>query len=68
MMAIAHRLNSKAVYEVPVKKVLGAADMPPIRTSLLAADLAFRQHEGGHTDGPNWPSFLKFASCYMSGN
>jgi (4-O-methyl)-D-glucuronate---lignin esterase len=34
----------------------------------MTGELAFRQHEGGHTDGPNWPSFLKFATRYMSHN
>jgi len=28
-------------------------------------DIAFRQHSGGHTDGPNWPTFLKFAAQYF---
>ena len=56
------------VYNLLGKKGLGATDMPPIGTSLVAGDLAFRQHEGGHTDAPNWPAFLQFASRYMSGN
>jgi hypothetical protein len=56
------------VYKLLGKKGLGTKDMPPIGTSLLAGDLAFRQHEGGHTDAPNWPAFLQFASRYMSGN
>jgi len=53
------------VYELLGKKGLGAAAMPPIGTPLITGDLAFRQHEGGHTDGPNWPSFLEFAARYM---
>jgi hypothetical protein len=24
--------------------------------------VAFRRHEGGHTNGPNWPAFLEFAA------
>jgi hypothetical protein len=28
-------------------------------------DVAFRQHSAGHTDGPNWPIFLKFADRYI---
>lgn len=56
------------VYELLGEEGLGATDMPPIGTSLVAGDLAFRQHEGGHTDAPNWPAFLEFASRYMSGN
>ena len=56
------------VYKLLGKRGLGATDMPPIGTSLLAGELAFRQHEGGHTDAPNWPAFLQFASRYISGN
>ncbi len=25
-----------------------------------------RRHSSGHTDGPNWPFFLEFASKHMS--
>ena len=28
-------------------------------------EVAFRQHGGGHTTGPNWPTFLKFADRYI---
>lgn len=56
------------VYELLGKKGLGATEMPPMGTSLVAGALAFRQHQGGHTDAPNWPAFLQFASRYMSGN
>jgi peptidoglycan/xylan/chitin deacetylase (PgdA/CDA1 family) len=27
--------------------------------------IAFRQHRGGHTAGPNWPTFLEFAGRYI---
>jgi hypothetical protein len=29
--------------------------------------VAFRQHNGGHTPAPNWPTFLTFASRYLKG-
>jgi hypothetical protein len=32
---------------------------------LIDGDLGFRQHTGGHTDEPNWPTFLTFASRYL---
>ncbi len=32
-----------------------------------AVELAFRQHRGGHTTGPNWPTFLAFADRYIKG-
>ncbi len=54
----------------PVYKLLGKQDMgtttfPPIETPLIAGDIAFRQHTGGHTPGPNWPTFIEFASRYL---
>jgi hypothetical protein len=36
-----------------------------VETSLIDGDLAWRQHAGGHTTGPNWPTFLSFASRYI---
>lgn len=36
-------------------------------TALIDGDVAFRQHSGGHTTGPNWPAFLTFASRYLKG-
>jgi hypothetical protein len=53
------------VYELLGKKGLGANEMPPINTALVTGDLAFRQHDGGHTDLPNWPTFLDFATRYF---
>jgi hypothetical protein len=53
------------VYELLGKKGLGTTELPPVETALLSGDLAFRQHNGGHTPGPNWPFFLTFASRYL---
>jgi hypothetical protein len=55
------------VYRLLGKKDLGTTEFPPIGTALIDGDLAFRQHEGGHTPAPNWPTFLKFASRYLKG-
>jgi hypothetical protein len=49
------------VYRLLGKKDLGTAEFPPIETALIDGDVAFRQHSGGHTPGPNWPTFLEFA-------
>ena len=43
---------------------MSISEFPPIET-LVDGDVAFRQHGGGHTDGPNWPVFLKFAEKYF---
>ena len=55
------------VYRLLGKKDLSTADFPPIETPLIDGDIAFRQHSGGHTTGPNWPTFLTFASRYIKG-
>ena len=53
------------VYTLLGKKDLGATEFPPIDTTLIAGDIGFRQHTGGHTDGPTWPTFLTFADKYI---
>ena len=55
------------VYKLLGKKDLGTTELPPIETALIDGDIAFRQHSGGHTTGPNWPTFLTFASRYIKG-
>jgi hypothetical protein len=53
------------VYRLLGKKDLGTTEFPPTETALVDGDLAFRQHSGGHTAGPNWPTFLDFAERYF---
>ena len=61
-----------------VFKLLGAKDlgisndyqkepMPPVLTGLLDGELAWRQHDGGHTDGPNMKYFIEWATGKMRG-
>lgn len=53
------------VYRLLGKKDLGTTEMPPVETALIDGDIAFRQHNGGHTDALNWPTFIVFASRYL---
>ncbi|MCX6332750.1 MAG: acetylxylan esterase [Bacteroidia bacterium] len=53
------------VYELLGRKGMGTIEMPPIETSLTTGDVAFRQHSGGHTTGPNWPYFIQWAKRYF---
>ena len=53
------------VYKLLGKKDMDATEFPPIETSLVDGDIAFRQHTGGHTPGPNRPTFLSFAERYF---
>ncbi len=65
-----------AVAAGPVFRLLGAKDlgvgddyrhavMPPIGTGLLDGQLAWRQHESGHTDVPNVKYFIAWADRWM---
>jgi hypothetical protein len=65
-----------AVAAQPVFRLLGAKDMgvkddyrtakmPPVNQGLLGGQLAWRQHDGGHTDGPNWKYFIAWADPFM---
>jgi hypothetical protein len=53
------------VYRLLGKKDMGTTTFPPIETALIDGDVAFRQHSGGHVPGPNWPTFITFASRYL---
>jgi hypothetical protein len=53
------------VYKLLGKKDMGTSEFPAMETPLIEGDIAFRQHSGGHTTGPNWPTFLDFASRYI---
>jgi hypothetical protein len=65
-----------AVAAQPVFRLLGAKDlgvtadyhtakMPPVNDGLLDGQLAWRQHDGGHTDAPNWKYFIPWADKFL---
>jgi peptidoglycan/xylan/chitin deacetylase (PgdA/CDA1 family) len=58
--------HAAPVYELLGKKGYGTMEYPAEQTLLADGDIAFRQHEGGHTVGPNWPYFLAFATKYFT--
>ncbi len=53
------------VFQLLGKKDLGTSEFPEVETGITGGELAFRQHKGGHTTGPNWPTFLAFADRYI---
>jgi hypothetical protein len=53
------------VFRLLGKKDLGTSEFPEVETPIINGELAFRQHKGGHTTGPNWPTFLAFADRYI---
>ncbi len=58
-------VHAGPVYELLGKRGLGTREFPPQETALVDGEVAFRQHAGGHTTGPNWPTFLRFADRYI---
>ncbi len=65
-----------AIAAGPAFRLLGAKDlgrtdnyktekMPPVNVGLLDGQLAWRQHDGGHTDGPNWKYFIAWADRFL---
>ncbi|MFN7731247.1 MAG: GDSL-type esterase/lipase family protein [Pirellula sp.] len=70
-----------AIAALPIYRLLGAdglqgdgverttdwkkETMPAVNVDLLDAPLAWRQHDGGHTDLPNIPHFIRWASKMM---
>jgi hypothetical protein len=65
-----------AVAAQPVFRLLGAgglgvpddyhtARMPPVNEGLLDGQLAWRQHDGGHTDAPNVKYFIPWADRFI---
>ena len=66
-----------AVAAQPVFRLLGARDLgvpddyrnaqpPAVNVGLLDGQLAWRQHDGGHTDGPNWKYFIPWAERMLA--
>ena len=39
--------------------------MPAMLTDMLGGELAWRQHDGGHTDAPNFKFFIPWASKFL---
>lgn len=58
-------MHAGPVYKLLGKNDIGANLFPAQETALTDGEIAFRQHEGGHTTGPNWPYFIRYASRYF---
>lgn len=59
-------VGAAPVYELLDRRGLGTDTYPGTGPALVSGELAWRQHEGGHTTLPNWPVFLKWADHYLS--
>ncbi|HEY6347318.1 MAG TPA: hypothetical protein VIY49_38000 [Bryobacteraceae bacterium] len=65
-----------AIAAQPVFRLLGAKDlgrsddyhtekMPAVNVALMDGQLAWRQHDGGHTDAPNWKYFIPWVDRFI---
>jgi hypothetical protein len=71
----AHGSFAAAVLAGPAYRLLGKKDLgtpgnyltdplPDVKT-LIGGELAWRQHDGGHTNIPNFPAFFEWAGRYI---
>ena len=62
---------AQPVYQLLGAKTLGVSSdyhtekMPAVNVGLLDGQLAWRQHDGGHTDAPNVKYFIQWADKFM---
>lgn len=57
-------VHAGPVYKLLGKKDLGSSEFPALGTPLVNGEVAFRQHAGGHSTGPNWSTWIAWACRY----
>jgi hypothetical protein len=57
-------VNAGPVYKLLGYKGLGTNDFPYLGLALVNGEIAFRQHAGGHSTGPNWSTWIAWAHNY----
>ena len=60
----AYELLGKTGYGVAPKDYI-SAPMPAVK-QLIGGELSWRQHDGGHTQEPNFPAFFEWVSRYIN--
>lgn len=59
-------VNGSPVYELLGVKGFVTSDKKPVPDkAYIDGTIAYRVHTGGHTDTPEWPSFLEFAARHL---
>lgn len=56
--------NAGSIYRLFGKKDLGTIEFPRLGTPLIDGEIAYRQHAGGHSTGPNWSTWIAWAGRY----
>jgi hypothetical protein len=57
-------VNAGPLYKMFAKKNLDTVEFPVLGSALTDGEIAFRQHAGGHSTGPNWSTWIAWASKY----
>jgi len=52
-------------WEAEGGKGLSSKTFPPVLTPVTGGRLGFRQHQGGHNNRDNWPTFIEFAEAKL---
>ncbi len=64
-------IAAQPVFRLLCAKDLGRSDdyhsekMPAVNVALMDGQLAWRQHDGGHTDAPNWKYFIPWVDKFI---
>lgn len=53
------------VWELLGKKGLSTSEFPPVLVPAIEGTIGFRQHQGGHNNRDNWPTFIRFARAKL---
>ena len=59
-------LAASPVYELLGKTGLQTSTYPKMGSALTNGEIAFRQHAGGHSTGPNWSTWIAWAHKYWT--
>ena len=59
-------VGATPVYQLLGKLGLVMPDVKPqVDVGYISGEIAYRYHNGGHTDAPDWPVFFRFAARYV---
>ncbi|HEA22262.1 MAG TPA: acetylxylan esterase [Pricia antarctica] len=59
-------VEASPVYELLGKNGLPNTTYPTMGSALTDGEIAFRQHAGGHSTGPNWSTFISWSHTYWN--
>lgn len=57
-------VNAGPVYQLLGRTGLGTEKFPMMGKAIADGEIAFRQHAGGHSTGPNWSTWIAWAHRY----